>query len=268
MFLNEKTGYKEISLNKNIPMTKIQLQAEAGNIQYINDVQCRYCTLRKLCKPADDSNNESIPDNLVKHQKKISKTQHLFKSDEIFKNVFAVKSGMFKSVYHFDDGREQIIDFHLPGELIGFDAIDNDRYTCSVVAITNSSYCEMNLPSHAPHEIKNDLIGHMEFQNNVIEALSKQARLDQHKSLIIGAMNVEQKLAIFLTSIYTRLEAHSMPSECFTIPMRKDIANYLGVAIETVVRLLKKLEKNQLITSCGKQVTLSNYEEIKKLSRL
>ncbi len=131
-------------------MTKTLLQAESATIQYITDVQCRYCSLHKLCKPADDSHNQSTPNSLIKHQKKISKAQYLFKSGEPFKNVFSVKSGMFKSVYHFDDGREQIIDFHLPGELIGFDAIDNDRYTCSVIAISNSSYCEMNLPAHAP----------------------------------------------------------------------------------------------------------------------
>ena len=244
-------------------MTKLITPSYAYKDQDITKVECNYCNLYNLCQLADTGKGKTAFNAAVKRQQQIAKAEYLFKSGEPFDGVFSVKTGIFKSIYHFDDNREQIIDFHLPGELIGFDAIENDHYTQSVIAVNNSSFCKMDFA-----KIKNSPVDYVAFQNTIIQTLSKKARLDQYKSLIIGAQSVEQQLSIFLTSIYKRLEEHDMPTECFAIPLRKDIANYLGVAIETVVRILKKFEKNGLIKHHGKRVTLSDFDEIKKLSRL
>jgi CRP/FNR family transcriptional regulator len=225
----------------------------------LKEVACNNCGMYKLCKLAGLERNDSSLDSIVKRRINISHAEYLYHAGDSFSGVFAVKSGLFKSIRYFEDGRQQITDFHLPGELIGLEAIEEGVYLQSVIAVENSQACDMNYAA-----MKNQTNELLVFQRNVIQALSRKVRLDQYQSLLTGAQNAEQRLAMFLISIFSRLQTHKMQTHNFRMPTRKDIANYLGLAMETVGRILKCFEGNQLIKSKGRHMKLCNYSEIQK----
>ena len=227
----------------------------------LTEVDCNNCGLYKLCMLAGLDTDETILNNIVERRKNVASADYLYHAGHNFDSIFAVKSGSFKSISYFDNGREMVTDFHFPGELIGLEAIEEGVYLQSVVALENSSVCEMDFSKMG--KLENKFIA---FQNAVIQALSRKVRLDQYHSILTGAQNAEQRLAIFLSNIFSRLQAHEMQTQSFKIPKRKDISSHLGLAEETVCRILKHFEKSQLIETKGRKTQLSNFSEIQKIA--
>jgi len=227
----------------------------------LTEVECNNCGLYSLCRLAGLEANETTLNSIVERRQNIASADYLYHAGEDFKSLYAVKSGTFKSISYFEDGRELVTDFHLPGELIGLEAIEEGVHLQSVVALENSSICDMNFAKM--QKLDNKFTA---FQNSVIQALSRKVRLNQQLSLLTGAQSAEQRLAIFLINIFSRLQANEMQTQSFKIPKRKDIASYLGLAEETVCRILKHFEKSQLIETKGRKTHLCNHSEIQKIA--
>jgi len=229
------------------------------------EVECSHCGLYTLCQLAGlDSINTDVLDSVVNRRQQISSGQVPFDAGEKFRGDFAVKTGMFKTVTYFNDDRESIIDFYLPGELIGLDALDSNTYLHKVVAMENSSICEMDLDT-----MKNLDDKFVDFQAGLIQALGRKVRMDQYQAILISAQSAEQRLAVFLIGISSRFQAHGLPAEEFRLSiLRKDIANYLGLALETISRMFKAFEQQGLLEARGRLIQLTQYEELKKLARL
>ena len=233
--------------------------------QHKPEVECISCGLYNLCQLAGlDDVDTSTLDTVVSRKKKISKDQILFDAGEEFRGIFAVKSGTFKTVIPLTGDRAQIVDFHIPGELIGLDAINAETYLHRVVAAENSSICEMDL------EVLKKLEGKFtDFQASLILALARKVRLDQHQALLISAKSAEQRLAVFLTGLSSRLQMHGLPTNQFRLPVsRKEIANYLGMATETVIRTFKAFEQKGLIETQARNIKLIKNKELIKLASL
>ncbi|MCW8853442.1 MAG: helix-turn-helix domain-containing protein [Gammaproteobacteria bacterium] len=227
------------------------------------EVECPSCGLYNLCQLAGlgDANTQVL-DSVVNRRKKISKNQILFDANEKFRGIFAVKSGAFKTITHSTDETAQILDFNIPGELIGLDALNAETYLHRVIASENSSICEMDLEVLKKLDDK-----FIDFQSSLILALANKVRLEQHQSLLISAKSAEHRLAIFLIGLSSRFQQHGLPATQFKLPIsRKDIANYLGMAAETVARTFKAIEDKGLIESHARNVKLVKIEELSKLA--
>ena len=233
--------------------------------QHKLEVECASCGLYNLCQLAGlDDVDTNVLDTVVNRRKQISKDQILFDAGEAFRGIFAVKSGAFKTVSPLSDDTTQILDFHIAGELIGLDAINAQTYLHRVVASENSSICEMDLEVLKKLEDK-----FIDFQASLIQALGRKVRLDQYQALLISAKSAEQRLAVFLTGLSSRLQMHGLPADQFRLPIaRKDIANYLGMAAETVIRTFKVLEQKGLIETQARNIKIIKNKELKKLASL
>lgn len=227
------------------------------------EVKCNNCGMHSLCQLAGlDDADKNIIDKVINRKQEISTGKVLFEAGEEFKGIYAVKSGMFKTITYFNDGKEQIIDFYLPGELIGLDAINEKAYLYKVIAMQDSSVCEMDFDAMGKLDEK-----FVSFQASLIQALSRKVRLDQYQSLLTSAQNADQRLAVFLLGISMRFKAHGLPDNEFRLSiLRKDIANYLGLALETVSRIFKKFETKGLISTRGKRVQLLDVDALNKLA--
>jgi len=69
----------------------------------------------------------------------------LFRVNEEFAYVYAIRSGSVKTYISTDDGRLQITGFHVPGELLGLNALDENRHNCEAVALEPTSVCEISV---------------------------------------------------------------------------------------------------------------------------
>ena len=97
---------------------------------------CSSCAFLRACL-AEGMDKRSLAELhvLVHHVGPLPAGTHLFREGEPFTAIAAVRSGSVKTWRVDSDGREQVLGFHLPGEVIGLSAIDGARYPCSAVAL-------------------------------------------------------------------------------------------------------------------------------------
>ena len=90
-------------------------------------VACQECSLNEICLPVGIENKDMERlDAIIDRKRPLARGDHLFQIGDHFRSVYAVRSGSLKTYATSEHGQEQIMGFHLPGELVGLDAIAND----------------------------------------------------------------------------------------------------------------------------------------------
>lgn len=186
----------------------------------------------------------------------------LFHSGEEFRYIYALRSGSVKLVLIDEHGNDQIIGFYFPGEILGLDAIDKKKHVCSAIALETSSYCAF--PFAHITEICHSV---PELQNQMFRLMSRELTYENELLLTIGKKNAEERLATFLITLSSRFQRLGYSSKELKLSMsRQEIANYLGLTIETVSRIMSRFQKEELISLNRKQVNIKNIDELKHLS--
>ncbi len=243
-------------LNNVTPLFK-----DLAKVEHEYNIACRECSLYRLCLPLGlHSNDLAQLDKIIKRSQNFSRGQPLFDSDTLFKSIFVVRSGSFKTTVQAKDGREQVTGFYFPGEFIGLDAIYEQSYKSTAKALESSSVCEL------PFEKLQELGATMpQLQVQMMTRLSKELSGDKSLMFLLGKKTAEEKLATFLLSLSRRFQDRGFSAREFRLSMsRGDIANHLGLAIETVSRLFTQLQDQQLMSIQGKEVTILDLPALKQ----
>lgn len=188
-------------------------------------------------------------EKLVKNSKAHHYGDVVLHQNDPFHMLYAVKSGMYKSVKVTEQGNERIVGFHLPGELIGLDAIYPQAYPSSLVALTNSVLCQLDY---------DQLVGLAAsippLQRQLMRLSSKEINITQDRQT---TQTVEQKLAAFIHNLSVRNEVRGFSATQLRLAMtRQDIASYLGVAAETISRLLKLFQSRNVLAIKNREMTI------------
>lgn len=236
------------------------------NLRWVSnrEVSCNYCGLYGMCKLSGlEEKDQARIESFVHRRKKVANGENLIQAGDKVHHLYAVKSGMFKSTRYFDDGREQVVDFHLPGEMIGLESLGEKAFVNTVTALENSSVCAYSLDMLETAAGKQD----MDYQRCLMVSMVEKIQQIQEQSLLMGAQNAEQRVSLFILNIARRFGQHGMPSDLFRLSMlRRDIANYLGLAFETVGRIFKKLEQQGFIETRGRLTQLRNIPELAQVA--
>lgn len=230
-----------------------------------NVVECDSCGLYGMCQVAGlEAPVPDLLDEIVGRREPVAGGANVINAGTPFGEIYAVKSGSFKTYVTMANGEQQIIDFYFPGELMGLEGMSDGTYPHAVEALEASSVCRLNFS-------KLDLLGERlgEFQQQLIAALSRRARQDQWVPLLMGAQNAEQRAATLLLSLSSRFAEHDLPSVRFKLPMsRHDIANYLGLAVETVSRMFQRFQSMELLEVHGRHVELRDLDALRVIAGL
>ena len=194
----------------------------------------------------------------------IGLTQHFAKGDELFAEgdeadyFYKVVSGSIRSYKLLSDGRRQIDAFHLPGDIFGLEADSDHRFTAeaveatSVIAFRRSRLVELTADDPA-------------FGEQVMMSMMRSLERAQDHMLLLGRKTAQEKLASFLLEMAERL---SQQDGHVVLPMqRADIADHLGLTIETVSRTLTQLARDHLIglRSGSRDVDLCDIKGLRHL---
>ncbi|MCG8429259.1 MAG: helix-turn-helix domain-containing protein [Chromatiales bacterium] len=196
-------------------------------------------------------------------RKSVKRGETLFRKGSPFISFFAVKSGSFKAFIPHQDQVDQIVGFHLAGELIGTEGLASERYPYSVRALENSSVCELCLERLPESGRSRDVL-----QQAVIKLLGEEVAFGRELIASLVHQSAEQRIAGFILDIYKRLTRRKMVTGTYLLSMsRSDIGNYLGLASETVSRILTKFQKRGLVKLEHKRVTILDFETMESISR-
>ena len=207
-------------------------------------VACKNCSLSTLCLPMGLAPEDvERLDNIVKHSKPLHRGDYLFRSGEGFRSLFVVKTGSVKTYSPSEEGGEQVLGFHLPGEIIGLDAIDTEVHACSARVLETSAICELPFP-----RLEELTATIPSLQHQLYRLLSKEISHDTEMLLLLGKKNAEERLAAFLLNMSYRLHQRGLSATDFHLSMsRHEIGNYLGLAVETVSRLFTRFQEEGLL---------------------
>jgi len=227
-------------------------------------ISCQNCGLYQLCLPMGlDSADTSLLDRYVKRKRLFKRGEVFYRIGEAFNNVYAIRSGSVKTYISTDDGRLQITGFHVPGELLGLNAIDERRYNCEAMALETTSVCEISVDCF--EELARQ-IPSVHYQ--MLKMMSREIKHNQELMLLLGKKNAEERLATYLLSLSRRFALRNYSPTQFNLSMsRGDIGNYLGIAEETVSRIFTRFQEEGVITSERRHIILNDLERLSNIAR-
>ena len=223
-------------------------------------VACGDCNLTRICIPSgmDPVQVLSIS-HVVKRNRTLRKGEVIYRASERFTGIYALKSGSAKLIHTDAVGRESIIAVLLPGELVGFDGLYSGKHRCTLVALETSGYCE--LPAHDLEALGQKVPS---IQQVILQRTGEQFDLSIER-LAASQRPAEERLAGFLLDLAGRFCTRGFSSEAFHLSLtRQDIGNHLGLALETVSRLLGRFESLEMIEVKGKFIQILDRDGLRK----
>lgn len=242
-------------------MSKASSAAEVLDIGSLRK-NCAQCSLRQLCLPAGIAAQDvERLDRLVRRRRPLARGEYLYRSGSPMAALFVSREGTFKTVALGEDGDEQVIGFHLPGELIGLDGMGEGVHRCESVALEDASVCEVPMAdiTRVAAEIPS-------LQAQLFRVMGRSMGRDQDHLEMLGRRHAGQRMALFLHSISERLESLGHSSEVIRLPMsREDLASFLGLVIETVSRTLSKMQEEGVIKVQGRKLRVLDRERLDRM---
>ena len=225
-------------------------------------VACKDCNLFQLCLPVGiDAKELEELDSIIKRRRPVKRGEHLFHVNDPFQAIYAVRSGSIKTYTPTEDGHEQVTGFHLPGELLGLDAINLLHHPCAAKALETTSICE--IPFDRLEELSMRLPS---LQHQLLKIMSKEILHDQSLLMLLGKKSAEERLAALLLSLSTRYQQRGFsPTDFYLSMSRNDIGNYLGLAVETVSRLFTRFQDDGLMKVDRKHILLLDVPALEAL---
>lgn len=185
--------------------------------------------------------------------------ERVYTTGQEFDRIFAVKSGMYKTQIVDSLGNEHITGFHLPGELFGLDAIYSKKYMSTAVSLGTSSLCAIDYK-----ELETLALKLPSLQHQLLNLMSKEVQTSQSLNVDLTA---EQKLAAFIVALSARYKQRGYSEMRFHLVMpRRDIANHLNMAPETVSRLFKRFQTEGLLEINRTDLNITNMPALKEMS--
>lgn len=217
---------------------------------------CSVCSLKNICLPTGVGKQElERLETLIQSSKVHHAGDVVIRQETPFDKLFAVKSGMYKSVHLSESGDEKVVGFHLPGDIIGLDAIYPQAYTNSLVSISSSVLCQFDYEQLVELSASTPSL-----QHQLLRLSSKEINITQ---AFQNTQTAEQKLAAFIHNLSARNAARGFSATQLTLAMsRQDIASHLGMAAETISRMLKQFQTNEILLIDKREMKILNPEEL------
>lgn len=195
------------------------------------------------------------------------KDQTIFYEGRTPTGIYCLNEGNVKIYKIGIDGKEQIVRFVRPGELLGIRALVSGReYVASAGTLENSVVCFIEKRAFLKMTIKYPDLSHCLMIN-----LSHLLEEAENKLTSLAQKGVRERLAetlLILNSVF-ETEANRVSQNGPSISLsRTDLANIVGTATETVIRLLSEFKEAKLIRVTGRKIVLLDIEGLKKIGKI
>lgn len=225
-------------------------------------VACRDCSLSTLCLPMGlEPEDVDRLDAIVKRDRPFHRGEYLFHAGDRFRHLYVVKTGSLKTFSPGTDGEEKVVGFHLPCELLGLDAIQDEIHGCSARALETTAVCD--LPFDRLEELATSIPS---LQHQMFRLMSKEITHDVEMMTQLGRSTAEERVAAFLVSLSERFSRRGFSATDFFLSMsRQELGSYLGLALETVSRLLTRFQGENILKVDRKHVVITDLDRLKQI---
>lgn len=225
---------------------------------------CTQCAWQSLCLPAAlDGDNLFRLDEVVRKRRPLRRGDVLYREGQRHPALFVVRSGSLKTSTTLPDGESQVLGFHMAGEIVGFDGLLDEPHHATAEALEDSTVCEV--PAGRLAEVAARIPA---LQNQVYRIMGREFSREQMHVVMMGRRQAMTRLAMFLHNLSERRRATSHDPDLLHLGMsRQELANFLGIVIETVSRLFSRLQALGVLEVERRDVRIRDHGALENLAR-
>ncbi len=225
------------------------------------DISCNNCQLTHLSVFKHLTQDELDVLNFEKGCNHYKRGNIIFHEGNKGNGVYCIYKGVVKLYKTGIDGREQIIRFAKDGDIIGFRSVLSNESACSTAkAINDVSLCF--IPAKTFYTLVQD---NRNFSLNLIQLSCKELGEANKFILDLAQKNVRERLAevlLLLDETFGRDKDNVLQINL----TREEIANIVGTATESTIRLLSEFKKDKLIELNGRNIKILKMKELQRIS--
>ena len=224
--------------------------------------RCTICKVRtySFCRCLDGEKLNYF--SKVSFEKNFSNKENIFLQNDSSTYLYNITEGNVKIYQLLDDGRIQITGFLYPGDFFG--SYKNNKYNYCAESIGDLKTCVFDQKILDKYLDENPVLA-----KELLNKTSFELTLAQDRLTVLGKLNALERIAKFLLNISEQRKRIGWQNNPISLPMsRQDVADYLGLTIETVSREFSNLKASnviKLITS--KQIYLSDINMLESYAK-
>ncbi|CAB3825871.1 helix-turn-helix domain-containing protein [Achromobacter pulmonis] len=220
---------------------------------------CMSCVMARLCRAPSE---EACLAPAARSRRSVRRGEALYRAGDALHNLYLLRAGSMKIRVTNTSGLEQITAFPVAGSLLGLDAIETGIHTCDAIALEDSVTCALPYRELEANCERDADVGR-QFHRLIAHDMNQCQRL----LLTLGRMTTDERLASFLVDTSEQMAAHGYSPRKFVLKMtREDIANHLGMKIETVCRVFSRLQSASLLHVSKRHLEILDVEALRRMS--
>lgn len=220
--------------------------------------ECASCGVARLCHPLDAV---SLAPTL-RGRRGVRRGEALYRAGDALHNLYLLRAGSMKIRVTNTSGLEQITAFPVAGSLLGLDGIETGLHTCDAIALEDSVTCALPYRELQANCERDAEVGR-QFHRLIAHDINHCQRL----LLTLGRMTTDERIASFLVETSEQMAEHGYSPRQFVLKMtREDIANHLGMKIETVCRVFARLQTASLLQVSKRHLEILDVDALRRMS--
>ena len=214
-------------------------------------LSCGSCDVKGNCLAEQLTIAQDYSYQLMKNRRVILRGEHIFRASDGAEAIYVISSGSVKSYVIMEDGEEQVLSFYLAGDVFGLDGMGADNYISSTVALETTTICKIPLLN----------LSERYLGRGFLKLISACLIQDHNLMLMLARKDADGRMASFLINLSRHFDKIGHSAEVFELTMtRQDIANYLGLAIETVSRTLRRFQDSGMLEVTRRKIQIYDFD--------
>lgn len=230
------------------------------NVEWVGRAHCDKCHIRRMMLFSE------LPDTAFDHMlQPIDHFIHapgsvIFDAGTHKKFVYSIRRGLVKLVHTAEDGTNRIVRLLGPGSAVGLELLDgSDAYNHSAIAINQVDLCK--IPVATVQQLESE---YPKLYEHVVEQLQEQLALADQWIVALGAGTAKQRVAQLLL-VLDKFFADN--NDSFILLNREDMAAMIGIAVETVSRMIAEFKRQNILYKTDDKLYMCNTVELLKIAK-
>lgn len=226
-------------------------------------MHCRRCIRAAQCLPGVLSKPELKKlERLVTSERSLEKGDELFTAGQSAEALYVIRSGAVHSSTLDEHGRQQIVGFMLAGDFLGVSALYDGSYMTTATAMQSStSACRI------PFEVLEQFPDNPSLNRFLIRRLGHELQRCRLARLRMAAPRSKTRVARFISHHMAMVASRGLSATRFRLPMaRWQIANHLGLAIESLSRELASFRAQGILEVRNREVVVRDAAQLQRLA--
>lgn len=226
--------------------------------------RCEQCMIREYSSLNALTKAELALISETKNAFTVNKGQVLFNEGDNLNGVFCIKEGICKLSKLSSGGKDSILKLAGQGELLGQRSMINDETSnLTATAIEDMLVCFIPRKEIMQHFSDNNQFSLMVTKDICNHLKDADLTIANHTH-----RSVKERLALLLLNLEQLAGVDSTTGALNIVLTREDMANMIGTATETCIRLISELRKEGLILASGRNITIINHQALKSIAEL